>query len=125
MIGLMLVIVLIIGLTSFFIALALRWMTGQVGGQIERRFRDAECIVNQHEIPQSWLQPFRSQKQADLQTLADRARTRCLKNMDALIAFYEEGRFIANRETQGMLLGELRQQREQWLTLDWENILKN
>ncbi len=126
MIGLMLIAVLIIGLTSFFIGLGLRWLTGQVSGQIERRFHDADSIVNHHQIPESWLQPFRlqMQRQPDLRTLATRARTRCLKNMDALIAFYEEGRFVANIETQSLLLGELRQQREHWLMLDWENILK-
>jgi hypothetical protein len=111
---LLLFLVVVVGLTTFAIALALRWSERQIRFQVERRFRHADEIVNGGRIPAEWLRPFRAPGKGD------QAQVACLRNLDALIAFFEKSPFVDNPETRQLLLDALQRQRAEWQRISWD-----
>ncbi|HLV34466.1 MAG TPA: hypothetical protein VKY59_05105 [Spirillospora sp.] len=125
------ILVLLVGIVTFSVTLALRWSVRQVSGQVERRFRHADTLINSGRIPADWLESFRAETERlsqngaaaqELRGVAQRARETCLRNIDMLIKFFEESQFVENAETRAMLLDELRAQKQRWTQAEWDSL---
>ncbi len=125
------ILTVLIGIVTFSITLAMRWSVRQISGQVERRFRHADTLVNGGHIPAEWLESFRAEAERMIQTgataqdlrgVAQRARATCLRNIDTLIKFFEESKFVDNAETRALLLDELRAQRQRWTQTEWDTL---
>ena len=125
------ILVLLVGIVTFSVTIAMRWSVRQISGQVERRFRHADTLVNGKRIPADWLDSFRTEidnltqngaTAQDLRNVAQQAREVCLRNMDTLIKFFEESQFVDNAETRALLLDELRTQRQRWTQAEWDTL---
>ena len=134
MIEMLVVLVVIIGLVTFSVALAIRWAVRQIAHQVERRFHHADTLVNDGKIPEEWLAPYRAEAkrlhirgaaQADVRHVAHKAQTASLRNIDTLISFFESSPFVDNPGSRALLLEELQAQRQRWLQAEWEALLVN
>ncbi|HLV36232.1 MAG TPA: hypothetical protein VKY59_13990 [Spirillospora sp.] len=133
MVEMLAVLVVIVGLVTFSITLAIRWAVRQMAHQVERRFRHADALVNDGQIPAEWLEPFRAEverlrtagaAESDIRRVADRAQIVCLRNIDTLIGFFENSPFVDNAGTRALLLDELRQQRQHWTAAEWVTLVQ-
>jgi hypothetical protein len=125
------ILVLLVGIVTFSVTMAMRWSVRQVSGQVERRFRHADTLINGGSIPSDWLDSFRAEADRltktgataqDLRGVAQQAREVCLRNIDMLIKFFEESQFVDNAETRALLLNELRTQRQRWTQAEWDTL---
>jgi hypothetical protein len=132
MFEMMVILILVVGLVTFSIGVAVRWAVGQVSAQVERRFRHTDCLVNQAQIPAEWLAPYQREIQRiahpdesprEFQRVVQRARATCLRNIDTLIRFYENSPFVDNPGTRALLLDQLREQRDYWTQTEWDSLL--
>jgi hypothetical protein len=108
------ILVLLVGIVTFSVTLALRW-----------------SVINSGRIPADWLESFRAETERlsqngaaaqELRGVAQRARETCLRNIDMLIKFFEESQFVENAETRAMLLDELRAQKQRWTQAEWDSL---
>ena len=125
---LLVVLVIIIGLVTFSITLALRWAGRQVAHQVERRFTHADMLVNDEQIPVEWLEPYRAEierlrhrgaAEPEVQQVARKAQATSLRNIDTLIQFFENSPFVDNPGTRDLLLEKLQLQRQRWSQAEW------
>ncbi|MAS38276.1 MAG: hypothetical protein CL610_30040 [Anaerolineaceae bacterium] len=131
MFEMLIALIIIVGLVTFSIALAIRWAFRQISYQVERRFRHADTLVNDKCIPSEWLDRYRGEierlrsKDApaqDVQRVARKAQAACLRNIDTLISFFERSPFVDNAGTREMLLDELNTERQRWSQAEWETL---
>jgi hypothetical protein len=132
MIEMLVVLVVIVGLVTFSVALAIRWAVRQITHQVERRVNHADMLVNDGQIPEEWLAPYRAEAkrlrirgaaQADVRQVARKAKTASLRNIDTLISFFESSPFVDNPGTRALLLDELQAQRQRWSLAEWESLV--
>lgn len=96
---------------------------------LDTRFTSLEQIVNDHRVPDVWLRPFRKKLgaarsagagDANLTRLGLRAQQRCLRKIEGLLDYATSVNFTDTRETKDIIVKELKAQREQWETMDWQ-----
>jgi hypothetical protein len=124
-------LIVAIGATVFLVRLLLRWTMIWSGRSVESRFRAAEQIVNDEQVPEEWLCPFRRRINAirrragseeRVATVAGRARARCLHKLDALIGYFQSSPFVSDKGARRTLLRSLQVQRNRWLSADWVSL---
>ena len=125
-------LVLIVGIVTFSVMLAVRWGVRQVAHQVERRFSHADTLVNDGQIPSEWLAPYRTKAerlrrrgatQTELERVARQAQAASLRNIDTLIRFFENSPFVDHAGTRAFLLDELQAQRQRWSQAEWESLV--
>ncbi len=129
-IWLLLLLIFVVGF--LLIGLLTRWTQKMLTGQVVGRLQAAEAIVNEGQIPEAWLRPYRKQAEAiqrrggsgdDLARVAARAQADCLRRIDALIRMFDEGAFADTPETKKTVVDSLRAERERWVRLDWRQVI--
>ena len=122
-----------IGLVIFLLKLTTYRVVSRVTQQVESGFRAADEIVNQKRVPEIWLRPFRqrideirhSGRSDDIEHVSRRAYKHCLRQLDSLIRFFQDGDFFDSPETRAMVLESLREQREKWAAEDWKALTES
>ena len=116
----------------FIIRLLTRWAARTLTGQIETKLRDAECIINEKQVPESWLRPYHKRMEAihrqdgsveRMERIGHRARKHCLRQIDGLIRFFQEASYFDTPQTRATLLRSLQETRDQWATESWRTLM--
>jgi hypothetical protein len=120
----LLLIIIAFGLVTFFIAMYTRRIADAA---LTDQFRAAESIANGH-IPERWVRQINQQlaiKQAlpILQPGVSGVGL-VLKKIDRLYRFFEKSPFFENGEARELLLANLRETRQRWSKMTWEEIEK-
>ena len=99
---------------------------------IGSKLSDAEQIVNEGKLPEAWVRPFRERIEAiqdkdgaesKMQRVGHQARQRCLRNLDAMIKFFQERNVTDGEATRRFLLGSLKEQRDRVAAATWQDLL--
>ena len=108
--------------TILGISLFMMWLTDKAShASLTERFKDAEFILNEHRIPETWLSKpplFTRLMQGDLFRQSLRAREgkkeTLLSKLDRLIQYFETAPFFETEDARDTLLEQLKLEREQW-----------
>ncbi len=130
MVLLFIVFVVIFTLLMYFLT---RWASKFVQGQISDRLDAIGRIVNDETVPEAWLAPYRERasklvaagaSEAQIRSLANIARKRCVANIEELIRFVEARSLADTEATKQLMLRSLRDQAAQWKDEDaWHQIV--
>ena len=130
----LLVLVICMGLVIALIQLTTRWALFRATRQIEHRFRAAEAIVNEGQVPEMWVRSFRQRidkiRQSggtddDIERVGRQAHQHCLRQLDSLIRFLQDKDFFDSPETRSIVLKSLHQQRDKWATEGWQALIES
>lgn len=103
--------------------LTTRWAGNYVERHIKGRLEAIDCITNEHQVPESWLVPYRKRaarlvsagaSQNQLGMLSSVARKRCMANIQELIRFVEARGLSDSESTKQFMLTSLRQEAARW-----------
>ena len=95
---------------------------------LDARLTDMEQIVNDNQVPDAWLRPFRRKlaamrrtgtDDAKLTRLSQQTQKRCLRKLEEMIRYATEANFADSRETKNVVVVALKAQREVWEAMDW------
>jgi hypothetical protein len=120
------------GLTLALLRLSLYWLQRQTARQFEARFREANEIIQGGCPPEPWVSAYRQRidhlrrtgkSTQALQRVGTRAQKTCLRKLDTLAEFLENGRFYESLETRTLLVDELYAIRDRWAASSWEMLL--
>ncbi len=133
----------VIGIVLALITLSLQRISGRALKQFKARLNDADTIVNQGQVPESWIHPFRQRleevrpasvvlratagRDKDERAVArieERAKKHCLKKLRSLIEFMENGQFYDSVETRETVLKTLKTQHDEWASSDWRALVQ-
>jgi hypothetical protein len=120
------------GLVVALLRLSLQRMQKQAAAQLAAHFDDADTIIRSGRAPASWVSTYRQQldkmrnagkSDRAIQRVGVRAQKACLRQLNFLVNFLENGRFYDSLETREMMVDALRAVHEQWSTSSWEELL--
>ena len=100
---------LALGLLLFGMWRALIWSVQAVVG---RRHRQLQHVLETGRPAPGWVRRNRGDD-------VRRLRARCLRRLDALLAYAERSQLVADEQTRRELIRQLRDLREQWQRTDW------
>ncbi len=109
-----------------------RWASGRLHGMLVARMQAGESIVNNAEIPASWIAPHRKRIERmraagrsdnDIQREALAAQKDCIRRLDDLITFFDQRRVTASPEAQHTLMSALRRERARWVNATWQDFI--
>ena len=118
-------IILVIG-AGILIA---RWLSQYARRAFRARLREIDQIVNQNRVPIRWLRPYlrqldrleeRGGVDAQVTSLIEIARKRCLANIQELIRYIEQSDVARTEAAQHRLIRSLQEQAARWRTEAWE-----
>ena len=125
-------ILIFVGFSILF-ALTMYWANKLTEKYVVRimdtRFTSLEQIVNDKRVPDAWLHPFRKKLaaarksgagDAKLTRLGQQTQQRCLRRIEDMLQYATGVNFTDTRETKEVIVKELKAQREQWETMDWQ-----
>jgi hypothetical protein len=101
--------------------------------QAEDRFRAADEIINQGQVPEVWTHSFSQRIDRisrlgaagdDIERVGRRAHEHCLRQLDSLIRFLSKGNFFDSPETRATLLESLHEKRDKWAAGDWRALIE-
>ena len=128
MIGELLGIAALFGLTLLLTQFLVRRAAVQGSRYIESRFRAAECIVNEGRVPEAWVRSFHRHVDAvrrrggtadEMAQASRRARKRCLRELDSLMRFFQGVTFVDSLATRDVLIQALQRERNRWAAEEW------
>jgi hypothetical protein len=128
MIGVLLGIAALFGLTLLLTQFLIRRAAVQGSRYIESRFRAAECIVNEGRVPEAWVRTFYRRVDAirrrggtadSMEQEGQRLRKRCLRELDSLTRFFQGGTFVDSPATRDILIQSLQDERSRWAAEEW------
>jgi hypothetical protein len=115
-----LVFIVLVTLSVFLVNKVLSvYVERHIGGRLDA----IDEIVNEEQVPQAWLRPYRARADklrasgaidARIAKLSDAARKRCLVNIQELIRYVEDVNIADNEATKRYMLSELRKQEAAW-----------
>ena len=110
--AMVLVFAMLIYLTNRILPMLIRRM-------ITGRLEAIEQIVNNREVPEAWIAPFRKRITRQGETvpsdrIGKRAQRKCLAKLDDLIKYTEGFKLADTEETKRLMLDALREQRAAW-----------
>jgi hypothetical protein len=120
------------GLTIALLRFSLYWLQKQAARQFEDRFREADEIIQWGRVPESWVSTYRQridhmrrtgQSEQAIQRLGRRAQKQCLRRLDSLVKFLENGRFYESLETRELMVDTLYAVHDRWTASSWETLL--
>jgi len=129
----LLLVALGFGLILALISLSLLRFKRQAGEQLTIKFQEANKIVNQQQVPEAWLAPFRQQlekarrsgsPEKTVERVGERAKKHVLKELKSLIQFLENGQFYDSLETRTMLVDALKAQQQAWADHNWQALFE-
>ena len=110
-----------------------RWLSRYVQQHVGGRLEAIDRIVNDEQVPEAWLRPYRRRASKlraggatdeQLAELSRVARKRCIANIQELIRYAEKVGFTDNEATKRFMLGELRNQEHRWLdAAEWQDLV--
>jgi hypothetical protein len=129
--------IILLVLIPFVLALfMIKWFTDwgarTVTRDFEAKIRAAESLINEHRVPDEWLDPYRDRltalqtRNASLQQqerLIASARKACLERTTQLIKVFERGAFVGSQRTSHELVSALQVQRKRLENEDWHTLL--
>ncbi|MBX3000210.1 MAG: hypothetical protein KF893_16930 [Caldilineaceae bacterium] len=132
----MLEVILLVLIPFLLALLMIKWFTDwgsrTVTRDFEAKIRAAESLINEHRVPDEWLDPYR-ERLAALQTrnaslqqqerLIASARKECLQRINQLIKVFERGAFVGSQRTSNELVAALQAQRRRLENEDWHFLL--
>lgn len=110
-----------------------RWANRYVTRDLEDRLRAIQVIINEKNVPEFWRAPFikkiaalrlKEGTSTQFAQIEEKAKQRCLRQMDDLIKYCENFRLTDGADTQKSMLDELRQHRARWAEMSWEGLLE-
>ena len=125
-------LVLLIALVCTGVVLWAKWMVQRAANQIEERHRAAELIVNEGEVPLSWIENYRKRAAklgrsdatgSDLQAAADLAESYVGRELDRLVRYMETTRLVADEFTRESLIEGINERRRQWESDGWREFV--
>ena len=120
------------GVAFFVLRLITRWAAFSITRQVESKLRAADCIVNERQVPEPWIRPYRQRIDAmrckgggsdAIEQLGRRAHQHRLRQIDGLIRFFQRQSFFDSPETRDTMLHLLQETRDQWVTEGWQILL--
>ncbi|MBN1246172.1 MAG: hypothetical protein JXC32_00870, partial [Anaerolineae bacterium] len=100
-----------------------RWASRFVQGQISERLDAIDQIVNDEQVPETWLAPYRKRAAklqeagatpAQIRALSGIARKRALANIKEMIRFVEQRSLADTETTKQLMLRSFREQQARW-----------
>jgi hypothetical protein len=120
----LLVVVLAFVLVVSLIIVFTRWVADTA---LTDPFRAAECITN-GSFPENWAKQINRRLALRQVIPAYTARTsgaeQAVQKIDGLIQFFLKSPFFENAETRELLLSQLKETRQRWTQMTWEEIVK-
>jgi hypothetical protein len=123
---------LVVGIVAVGMQLAVRWAGKQLTGDLVARLRAGETVVNDEQLPESWLAPYRARitglrssgkGESEIAAVGLAAHKHCLSELDKLIRFYEKTNLADSPDTKENLLLAMREQRARWAASSWQALL--
>jgi hypothetical protein len=130
-----LVLISVVGLAAcvLMIKVLSNWGERQFVRIIGARLSDAEHIVNEGQLPEAWVQPFRKRIEAirrrggsesKMERVGHQARQRYLHNLDDMIKFFQERNVTDGEDTRQFLLTSLKKRRDWVVAASWQDLLE-
>jgi hypothetical protein len=124
MFGILLAAVIAFALVAAFIAFYIRRVADLA---ITDQFRAAESIAN-GEFPEKWYAQINRRLgriRVFLPFIPEtKGMEQALQNIDRLTRFFENSPFFENAQARELLLSQLREARQRWVAMTWEDISK-
>ena len=124
--------VLLIAIVGVGCVLWAKWMVQRAANQIEARHRAAELIVNEGEVPTPWIEKYRQRvtelrrdggSEAEIEAVADRARSSIGRELDRLVKYMETTRLVADEDTREVLVAGIHDRRDEWEETGWRQFV--
>jgi len=124
MIFFLIVFVIVFAVVVFLIAIYTRQVADMA---LTGQFRAAENITNGH-FPQKWAVQINRrlalQRMIPVITPEVSGIELALQKLDRLVRFFEKSPFFENAQARELLLSQLKETRQRWSTMTWEEIEK-
>ncbi|MGC9468976.1 MAG: hypothetical protein ACP5HS_10330 [Anaerolineae bacterium] len=133
MTGVIIAFLVFIGVFTFMAYVAGRWLSDYMRRHISGQLDALDQIVNEEQVPDPWLRPFRRRAarlrksgadEAKLETLKEKARKRSLARMEGLQRYVRETGVTDSEETKRFILKSLEEQETRWRDHDtWDELV--
>ncbi len=124
--------VLLIAIVGVGCVLWAKWMVQRAANHVEARHRAAELIINEGEVPTPWIEKYRKRvtelrraggSEADIEAVADQARSSIGRELDRLVKYMETTRLVADEDTREVLIGGIHDRRDEWEDSGWRQFV--
>jgi len=105
--------------------------TRQAITRFEVRFKDADQIINQNQVPEDWIGGYRrkidqfqtsGESSEKIDRIGKGAKRSVLNKIDSLYKLMEIGKFYDSTETKLMVLNTLEQRKMDWQERNWQDL---
>ena len=124
--------ILVIAVTLVLFTLGMRRSLGRAMESIAARHRAAETVLNDGQVPASWVERDRRNLQAArrkgasaeaIEKIGQRGHKRAMKELGRLERYMRTSRLVEDEDSRALILESIERRRDEWAAAGWQEIL--